>query len=676
MNEQSKEYQARTRQLWEAFIRNEEVDYSDVRPFILESWKRSRDAGVDPSNLSDSMSMPDADIPAWIDGNMALIEVAQPHMKKLYQMVEGSGFYIQLSDKNGYLLHNIGDADIMAYGNSMTNVYTGAAINESVVGTSGIGTCVALQEPIQIWGEEHYILPHKQFVCTAAPIFDENDTFIGTLSASGKPESVHAHTLGMICSAADSIQKELRLRSSYESLKAISNQRNLILQAMTSGQLLLNDGGRIIQVNDTAMKMLDFDIQSLIGQNLIDLISFHQNHDREKDLEFISYDHVVDDMQIFRQNDPEWSHRFQVRIKTLRDTGSGDNWTLISLVESQIINKIVENIGGYQSKYTFDSIIGTSSVMQKTKEAALKAADSDLNVLILGANGTGKELFAHSIHHASEFSNGPFVAVNCAAIPRELVESELFGYERGAFTGADKNGAPGKFELADGGTIFLDEIGDMPLTVQSSVLRAIETREITRIGGRQPKPLNLRIVAATNKDLKQAVADNRFREDLYYRLAVIELSIPSLVDRREDIRPLAQHFLSQSNRGSRMKISDEAFRIMERYSWPGNIRQLVNAIERAISIADGDMIEPRHLPQEILDPDTTSTPNVLHQDDPGPIHTVRHHKRPSRQQLLDLLEDCGGNISLACERIGMSRSTFYRHLKKHDIDYTGCRGVV
>ena len=323
--------------------------------------------------------------------------------------------------------------------------------------------------------------------------------------------------------------------------------------------------------------------------------------------------------------------------------------------------------------------MGISDAIQKTKEDAKRIARSNMNVLILSASGTGKELFAHAIHNHSDRANGPFVVVNCASIPRDLVESELFGYEKGAFTGASKNGAPGKFELADGGTIFLDEIGDMPLYVQASVLRVIENREVTRIGGRMMKNIDIRIIAATNKDLRKAVANNTFREDLYYRLNVAEIRIPNLCERTGDIRLLTDYFIRKDKQYPFTKVSDEVYEILENYSWPGNVRQLVNTIERAVNIAQGETLEPRHLPANILAAENGTAPchfadypdlpaaagSALAQDT---VKNVRHHKKPTKDTLLQAIENCDGNISVACTELGISRSTIYRYMRKFGIE--------
>ena len=242
------------------------------------------------------------------------------------------------------------------------------------------------------------------------------------------------------------------------------------------------------------------------------------------------------------------------------------------------------------------NIIGESAALRQVMAAIDRAAGTDITVLLEGESGTGKELCARALHNASPRANGPFVAINCAAIPENLLEAELFGYERGAFTGANQRKL-GKFEMAQQGTVFLDEIGEMPLALQAKMLRAIETKRIERLGGNTTFPVDVRIVAATNRMLRQAVAARQFREDLYFRLSVFPVTVPPLRDRKEDIPKLAHHFAERVARdvGKKVTISPEALAMLVEHTWPGNVRELQNAMERAVILADGDRLLPRHL---------------------------------------------------------------------------------
>ncbi|EOC99983.1 sigma-54-dependent Fis family transcriptional regulator [Caldisalinibacter kiritimatiensis] len=318
-----------------------------------------------------------------------------------------------------------------------------------------------------------------------------------------------------------------------------------------------------------------------------------------------------------------------------------------------------------QAKYSFDSIVGNSSKIRQIKEVAKKAALTDSNILIYGESGTGKELFAHAIHNASKRCSGPFVKINCAAIPADLLESELFGYEEGAFTGAKKGGKKGKFELADGGTILLDEIGDMPLHMQAKLLRVLQEREVERVGGNVVRKVNVRIIASTNKRLEESVKNGEFREDLYYRLNVIKLTIPSLRERKEDIPDLAKALRKKIAKRLGMYvegISKEAIDYLMTYDWPGNIRELENVIERAINLLDSDLvIKPEHLP-------TRLTSNKLKKYKLKSRYLKEIIEEVEKEVISECLKECGGNKNKASKILGISRAGLYNKIKQYNLE--------
>lgn len=314
-----------------------------------------------------------------------------------------------------------------------------------------------------------------------------------------------------------------------------------------------------------------------------------------------------------------------------------------------------------KASYTFESLIGESPAFLAVKKQARKVAKYDSNVLLLGESGTGKELFAHSIHNESNRAMSVFVKVNCAAIPGELLESELFGYEEGAFTGAKKGGKAGKFEIADGGTIFLDEIGELPLHMQVKLLRVLQEKEIERIGAAGTIPIDVRVIAATNRNLEEMVKKGEFRMDLYYRLKVMAINIPLLKERMNDIGILANYFLEKYEHIMKKRvpgIADNALRLLTLYDWPGNIRELENVIERALNIVDeGKMIASEHLPEEITG----------HKDMNRLRPLAEILEETERTTILDYLAMTGGNKSKTAQRLGVSRTTLYEKMNKYGL---------
>jgi transcriptional regulator with PAS, ATPase and Fis domain len=305
---------------------------------------------------------------------------------------------------------------------------------------------------------------------------------------------------------------------------------------------------------------------------------------------------------------------------------------------------------------TFSDLIGSDAGFMETVELARKASEGNSNILLLGESGSGKDIFAQSIHNASNRKNGPFVALNCAAIPRELIASELFGYVEGAFTGARRGGKPGKFELAGGGTIFLDEIGEMPLELQTTLLRVLESKTITPVGGTAVIPVDVRVVAATNRKLASAVLLGHFRQDLFYRLNVFSIPMAPLRNRKSDIPLLADHFLNtisaKLNKNIK-RISPEVIAIFSKYSWPGNIRELQNVMERAINICDGAVIFPEHLSRELFGIDKSEG--------------LKSRAQYETDLIRRLLAQHNNNLSRVAGAMGIARTTLYRKMGKYNL---------
>ncbi len=338
----------------------------------------------------------------------------------------------------------------------------------------------------------------------------------------------------------------------------------------------------------------------------------------------------------------------------------------LSVLESKVEFYEQELLSLRSTRYTMDSIIGVSRVMRNLKEEAVRAAANDLPVLIWGESGTGKELFAQAIHHAGARSFHPFIRINCAAIPRDLLESELFGYERGAFTGARSEGKPGKFELASRGTVFLDEIGDLPLEMQPKLLRVVEEKEFERIGGTSPIRSDFRLIAATNQDLEDMVVRGRFRKDLYYRLNVIPLHIPPLRERPEDIAALARHLLAGISRDvslPEIRLTPEALQALGRHPWSGNGRELLNVLERTVMSLAGSVIRLADLPFHLGRPGGAGS---------QPRRTLLRHvqQRAEKDAILRALESTGYNKAGAARLLGIHRTLLYKKLRKHGLPLT------
>jgi len=465
--------------------------------------------------------------------------------------------------------------------------------------------------------------------------------------------------------------RAMEIKENNRKLVLTNNQLNNILQSMSDGVLMVDHQGIITQVNPSAEKIIGKTAQEMKGSPVKD-VTVGKALCIEK---MLAKQQSYYDVELML--DTAAGHIYCVSSgKPILDDQGTLNGGVILLRPMEKVQRLVNRFSGAQANFHFRHIIGNSAEIRETVRLASHAASTMSTVLLQGESGTGKEVFAQAIHNRSARRKGPFVAVNCGAIPRELIASELFGYAEGAFTGAKRGGRPGKFELASGGTLFLDEIGDMPLDQQVALLRVLQDKKITRVGGDKMIPVDIRIICATNRDLKQEIEKGRFREDLYYRLNVITIEVPPLRRRREDIPLLVDYFLKKIGRDWGVEIESVEPEVMEyltRYEWPGNVRELQNVVERMISMADGNTIGLNLLPPEIYNAnDLANSQEKVVPVRMGRLSRERQNRKQllaekESQEILALLTKHGGNVSQVARDMGVSRNTLYRKMKQYNI---------
>lgn len=442
----------------------------------------------------------------------------------------------------------------------------------------------------------------------------------------------------------------------------------LILDNIHNGVLVTDADGIITHFNKPYGEFLGVDPRKLIGKHVAEVIENTRMHIvAQTGVPEINQTHEIKGQSMVVQRIPIKKDGKviavfgQVMFKDVRDVGKLAK--RLSLLESKVQLYEQELLSLRSTRYTIDSIAGVSQTIISLKAEALRAARTNLPVLITGQSGTGKELFAQAIQHASPRRARPFVRINCAAIPRDLLESELFGYERGAFTGAKSDGKPGKFELAHKGTVFLDEIGDLPLEMQPKLLRVLEEKEFERIGGNSVIRADFRLIAASNQDLDEMAAQGRFRKDLYYRLNVIPIRIPPLKERPEDIVPLARHLLvriAEDSHYSEIGIDPTVAEILTSYEWPGNARELSNVLERVVSNLERDTIYPCDLPFYLNRAG----------DDPSAAQRASLKELMARTEadaIQFALKASQGNKARAAEMLGIHRTLLYKKMQKYRI---------
>lgn len=686
--------QPRIAEAWRHFVNTGEVDSSILRPEIAASWRRSSEAMVDPKDALGRFPAGRRGIDDLLDDHCELIEVARPFMSSLHRFVVGSGFMVILADERGRLMEIIGDEDALDRA-GLVNLVPGSSWSEHHVGTNGIGTALASMAPLQVSGYEHYCERFHTWTCSAAPILDESGQAIGALQMSGPSTRTHAHTLGMVVAAAEAIRAQMRINSKMRELTVLNDNLNKMFLIASDGILLLDDRGMIRRANPVAEGILgapmgvpgadvysgaDAHTGGRAPAHTEGYAGGHAGVDRlytAPVYELVNKPHyfttmlgmgrAFDDVEMAFKT-PSGPVHCLVAAKPVYDDHGNVNGGVVSLNPSKRITKLISRYSGSYATFRFDDILGRDEKLRRAVELASIAAQSDSSVLICGESGTGKEMIAQAIHNHGRRARGPFVPVNCGAIPRELVGSELFGYEEGAFTGAARGGRPGKFELAAGGTLFLDEIGDMPLEQQVALHRVLQDRRVIRIGGSAVTQVDVRVISATNKDLLQAVAKGSFRQDLYYRLNVIQIQLPPLRERPGDISLLFDFFMAKAGRRLGSEVGGVDPRVVEclmNYDWPGNVRELQNVVERMVSIATDGRIGLQHVPEEIL----CHSPEDAQ---PAAFANIEDERRRMRrmlelreqEQLLTLMQRHGGNISRVARELGVSRNTVYRRIRK------------
>lgn len=442
----------------------------------------------------------------------------------------------------------------------------------------------------------------------------------------------------------------------------------LIFDCIYNGIMVTDADGYVTHFNKPYGQFLGLDPEKQIGKHCTGVIENTRMHMvAQTGQAEINQSHLIKGQNMVVQRIPIWKDDKvigvfgQVMFKDVKDVGKLAG--KLSLLESKVKLYEEELINLRSTRYTFDSIAGQSEILANLKKEALRASANHFPVLITGESGTGKELFAQAIHHASPRKVNPFVRINCAAIPRDLLESELFGYEKGAFTGASRGGKPGKFELARQGTVFLDEIGDLPLEMQPKILRVIEDKEYERVGGTKIIQTDFRIIAATNRNLDDMISAGDFRKDLFYRLNVIPLKIPPLRNRKKDILSVTRYLLEEMAQDAnlpKIKIDKEVEKAFKKYEWPGNVRELSNVLERALSAIEGDTIGLQDLPFYLQ----RSRQNTTDGNQPS-LKDVQ--ARTEKEAIRYALKESNNNKAKAAGVLGIHRTLLYKKMKKYNL---------
>ncbi|HEX7326499.1 MAG TPA: sigma-54-dependent Fis family transcriptional regulator [Rhodanobacteraceae bacterium] len=628
-----------------------------LAPHIERSWNRClQEYGIHTYTHRDTTVMPASGVREHQDELGGLLQLARCEMENLYELIAGTGYAVILAGADGVILSTIFDPALKREFQH-AGLWLGARWDEPHEGTNGIGTCVAERTPVTVHRNEHFRDYNLRLSCSGAPILDAHGKLLGVIDASSANSAdtreIQRHTMALVSMSANLISRCEFLNEFANAWILRFHSRPEFVGLLHEALVAIDANGSVLAANESALLQLGASSRGqLVGSNIEQLFRFALGTLRQR------------------------AARAPATIWPIRDGARGRRfYAIVKPPQAHAATSVTTDTRAADcgACRTAPSHIATDPVMRRNLACGHQLFAKQVPILLRGATGTGKDVFARALHTGSLWSERPFVTVNCAAIPENLIESELFGYRPGAFTGAAREGRTGKILQSSGGTLFLDEIGDMPLALQARLLRAIEAREVTPVGSDRNIAVDLHVISATHRDLKGMIANGEFREDLYYRLAGMTLEMPPLKNRADKGELIRALLREESGFSPPVDISANAYEHLLRYSWPGNIRQLRNALRTAAALCSENIIRLSNLPQEIVEPESP----VPGQPAAAQVRPLPSAAPPTsetsalasaeRAALLGTLERHSWNISNSARALGISRNTLYRKLHRHGI---------
>ncbi|KAA1011274.1 sigma-54-dependent Fis family transcriptional regulator [Paraburkholderia panacisoli] len=630
-----------------------------LTPSIQKAHDRSETFGLCASTCPDYDVLPRAELQLKLEQSRVLCAHATPVMETLHEQIVNTQSMIVLTDADGLILHSIGDDDFLQRAEKVA-LRPGANWAEDRQGTNAIGTAITERSATVVHGEQHYLAANRFLTCSSVPILDPYGDLIGVLDVTGDHRSYHQHTMALAKMSVQMIENHLFTSTFRETLQIAFHGRPEFLGTLMEGIVAFTCDGRFLSANRSAQFQLGMPLAALRAHTLSSLFGLTSpqlidrlrvSHGQHISLDLHNGTVVCANVEFRRPTlaSGGWPSGLQddarpARASALRPAATPGALSRLSYLDT----------GDPQ----------VAAVIGKVR----KVIGKDIPILITGETGTGKELLAQAIHNDSPRRSNAFVAVNCASIPETLIESELFGYEEGAFTGARRKGALGKLLQANGGTLFLDEIGDMPYPLQVRLLRVLQERQVNPLGSNKSIPVDIAIVCATHRDLREMIAQNRFRDDLYYRLNGLVVKLPPLRERTDlatVIHKMLQSELPDCASGRRLIVAEEVMTLFEQCAWPGNFRQLGNLLRTAAAMVDDDgEIRCEHLPDDFFEdlrrnPDAPSAATCS--QTAGTVQAVRLQD-VATSTIAAAVARHGGNVSAAARDLGISRNTIYRKM--------------
>ncbi len=637
---------------------------SDQTVMIEESHRRSESFGLAPESRPDYSPIQKADLACKVDENRGLFSHALPVMETLYEQIVNTHSMVILTDAHGTILHAMGDDDFLEKADRVA-LCAGVAWSEQSKGTNAIGTAIAEQAPTLVHADQHYLTANHFLTCSAAPIINHQGRLIGVLDVTGDQRSFHKHTMALVRMSAQMIENQLFSAAFDDSITLHFHSRPEFIGTLMEGIASFSMSGRFLSANRSGLFQLGLSLSALQAHTFSSLFGMPVS---------ALFDHYRTSMptllDLCLHNGVRVSARAELRPANLFFQSEG---------------KLADDAPRKSERPAGKKEGHSEEAVRQRRLSSLRYLDTgdeklaaiirkvnlvmgrDIPILITGETGTGKELLAQAIHNDSPRAEGPFVAVNCASIPESLIESELFGYEDGAFTGARKKGSTGKILQANGGSLFLDEIGDMPLGLQARLLRVLQERLVMPLGSNKSIPVNVALICATNRNLRDMIAKGQFREDLYYRLNGLVVRLPPLRE-RSDLEVVIHRLLAAEASGAPPTVSSEVMALFKQHNWPGNFRQLTNLLRTAIVMAGSAReVQREHLPEDFLDDLGQLSARAEMAPTSAMPALATGAARLEDVELLTIqkaMDEHRGNVSAAARALGVSRNTIYRKLQK------------
>ena len=652
---------SRLKSAWELFTSTGKIlAGADLNPLVASSWLRCS-LRMNPNGPINWSYAGENTLQSTLQQHTTLRNVARPIMEDIYQFMEDCRVALILTDSTGCLLEMIGEQslimDLQAIG-----LRSGTYLDEGHLGTNAIAVTLFEAMPAQIVGPEHFYLKLHEFSSVAAPVHEIEGHPVGVLGLIELAQQHSEHSFGVVVAGARAIENQLRADLIVREANTKTAELYATMDSITEGVLAWSSDGVMMNLNDQAGKTLHLSPTTVVGRPMSDFFSLPENIARAvalgQSLNDIETAFTVDGVP-------------RECLVSLRIIPSQENDALVYIMtirKIEQVHQLVNRLVGAQARLTLDDIVGHGTAARKIRKQALAAANAKACVLLIGEPGTGKNILARAVHNSGQRAGGPFLAINCRAIPRELALGEFLGFEAGAFNSGPSSGQPSKFELAQGGTLFLEEIEALPLETQAALQRVIEMEDVIRLGGNRVIPVDARIIASTTRSMDELIEQDSFRHDLLLRLSSFVITTEPLRKRSEDIPLLVEHLLDkliiQLNRI--LTISPEALNALYDYPWPGNIREIETIMERVAFSLEGSQIEIENLPPAIGKKSAIIKGKSLVQ----PIQTLLEAEKMS---ILAAGLAARGNLTQAAQSLGISRTTLWRKMKELGISVENLR---